>query len=256
MHLELLDRFDDYQRVENIWKDLAEASNCSYFLSWGWIQNWIETLPKEVPLKLAVLTNGSGPRSAFFLGRAQMAKQGVFRSEAYLLNQTGNWAYDRLYIEHNSVLHSNQGPCSLQQIVDSLPGKWEELYLSVLAPSSFPANDLNIAPPHEVMIANVIPCPYVDLQQAREHPKGLSCFAQLEHAVAGQAHLSALREQGSGGRRSCPRRVQRLTDLRRIDHFARSLVAKAEQAGAFHSDYFRAFHRRLIENRFSAGESS
>jgi CelD/BcsL family acetyltransferase involved in cellulose biosynthesis len=254
MHLELLDRFDDYQRVENIWKDLAAASKCSYFLSWGWIQNWIETLPREVPVKLAVLTNGAGPRSAFFLGNTQMAKQGIFRSKAYRLNQTGNWDYDRLYIEHNSVLHSTQGPCSLQQIVDNLPGKWEELYLSALAPSNFPANGLEISPPHQIMIANVIPCPYVDLQQARENPKGY--LALLSSNARSQVKRSYKLYEARG-----PLVTEVAEDVATALQIYDELIALHEawwqrrnKPGAFHSDYFRAFHRRLIEKRFQAGE--
>ncbi len=147
LQLELLDRFDDYARIEHVWKQLSVGSDCSYFLSWGWVQNWIETLPREVSVKLAVLADGGSPRVAFFLGRANVVKQHIFRSKAYLINQTGHWEYDRLYIEHNSVLQSGEQACSLQQIVDSLPGDWEELYLSALAPDSFLANDLKIAPP-------------------------------------------------------------------------------------------------------------
>ena len=254
MHLELLDRFDDYQQVEKIWQDLAAASNCSYFLSWGWIQNWIETLPREVPVKLAVIANGTGPRSAFFLGQARMAKQGIFRSNAYLLNQTGNWAYDRLYIEHNSVLHSNQGPCSLQQIVDCLPGNWEELYLSALAPSNFPANALEIAPPHEVMIANVIPCPYLDLQLARESSKGY--LALLSSNARSQVKRSYKLYESRG-----PLVTEVAGDVPAALKIYDELIAlheawwqKRNKPGAFQSDYFRAFHRRLIEKRFHTGE--
>ena len=254
MHLELLDRFDDRRRVEDIWQNLAASSNCSYFLSWGWIQNWIETLPREIPVKLAVLTNGAGPRSAFFLGRAQVANQGIFRSKAYLLNQTGNWTYDRLYIEHNSVLHSDQGPCSLQQIVDSLPGEWEELYLSALAPSSFPANDLQIAAPHEILIANVIPCPYVDLQQARDNPKGYT--ALLSSNARSQIKRSYKLYEGRG-----PLVAELAQDVPTALAIYDELIALHEawwqrrsKPGAFHSEYFRAFHRRLIERRFHSGE--
>ncbi len=254
LHLELLDRFDDYARIEHVWKNLSAESDCSYFLSWGWVQNWIETLPKEVSVKLAVLANGTGPRSAFFLGHANVVKQHVFRSKAYLMNQTGNWDYDRLYIEHNSVLQSSAEACSLQQIVDHLPGDWEELYLSALAPSSFLANDLKIAPPYELMIANVMPSPFVDLQMVREKSGGH--LALLRSSVRSQVKRTYKLYEARG-----PLVCEVATDLPQALEIYSELIELHEawwkerkKPGAFHSEYFRAFHRRLIENRFSAGE--
>ena len=254
LHLDLLDRFDDYARIEHVWKNLSAESDCSYFLSWGWVQNWIETLPREIPVKLAVLANGTGPRSAFFLGHANMVKQRVFRSKAYLVNQTGNWDYDRLYIEHNSVLQSSREACSLQQIVDNLPGDWEELYLSALAPSSFLANDLNIAPPYEVMIANVMPSPFVDLQMVRAKSGGH--LALLRSTVRSQIKRAYRLYEAQG-----PLVCEVASDLPQALEIYAELIELHEawwqqrkKPGAFHSQYFRAFHRRLIENRFSTGE--
>jgi len=254
LQLELLDRFDDYARIEQLWTKLSAESDCSYFLSWGWVQTWIETLPKEVSVKLAVLTDDAGPRCAFFLGHANVVKQHVFRSKAYLVNQTGHWDYDRLYIEHNSVLQSSQNACSLQQIVDSLPGDWEELYLSALAPTSFLANDLKIAPPYEVMIANVMPAPWVDLKMAREHSGGY--FALLRSSVRSQVKR-AYRLYETRGPLAC----EIAGNLSEAQDIYTELIALHEawwqqrkKPGAFRSPWFREFHRRLIEKRFSAGE--
>lgn len=254
LNLQLLDRAADYARIEHVWKELSAESDCSYFLSWGWIQNWLETLPKEVPVKLAVLENGTGPRSAFFLGQANMVKQHVFRSKAYLMNQTGNWEYDRLYIEHNSILQSSHGACSLQQIVDHLPGDWEELYLSALAPLSSPANDLKIAPPYEVMIANVMPAPYVDLQMAREHSGGY--LGLLRASVRSQVKRThrLYQERGTLECETARELPQALEIYDELITLHEAWWQQRNKPGAFRSPFFRAFHRRLIENRFSTGE--
>ena len=254
LKLELLDRFEDYARIEQLWTKLSAESDCSWFLSWGWVQNWIETLPRDVPVKLAVLVDKSGPRAAFFLGRANVVKQYVFRSKAYLVNQTGNWDYDRLYIEHNSILRSDEHACSLQQIIDSLPGDWEELYLSALAPTSFLANDLRVEPPCEIMIANVMPAPWVDLKKAREHKSGY--LGLLRSSVRSQVKRAFRLYEERG-----PLVCEIASNLSEALNIYTELIALHEawwqqrkKPGAFRSPWFREFHRRLIEKRFSAGE--
>lgn len=254
LELQLLDRFDDLDRIEAVWQKLSAESECSFFLSWGWVQNWLETLPREVPVKLAVLSGDEGPRCAFFLGRANVARQHVFRSKAYLVNQTGNWDYDRLYIEHNSVLQSRGDACSLQQIVDSLPGEWEELYLSAVAAGSRLANDLKISRPYEVMIANEMPAPWVDLKMAREQKGGY--LSLLRSSVRSQVKRACKGYEARG-----PLVCEVAATLSQALDIYTELMALHEawwrqrkKPGAFHSPWFREFHRRLIEKRFCAGE--
>jgi CelD/BcsL family acetyltransferase involved in cellulose biosynthesis len=255
MRLELLDIFGDYARVENIWKKFSENCECSYFQSWGWIENWITSLPKRAPVKLAVLWDNAEPVSAFFLGRENVVNQVLFRSKAYLLNQTGKWAYDRLYIEHNLVFRSGACNASLQQIIELLPRDWEEFYLSALAPASFPANDLaQIGPPYELMIAKEIPSPYVDLQLVRKRSGdyiallGSNVRSQIRRAYRlYEARGPIVREVA----KDLPSALEIYDEL--IDLHTASW-RKRKKAGAFATAYFRDFHRQLIEKRHGAGE--
>lgn len=254
LHLELLDRFTSRDRIEQVWKDLSETSECSYFLSWGWVQNWIETLPKDASVQLAILAEGTAPRCAFFLGSANLVKRGAGRGKAYLLNQTGNWDYDRLHIEHNSVLQSGENPCSLQQILDNLPGDWEELYLSALASTGSLADDLRAAPPYEVTIANRMPAPYVDLEVVRQTPGGH--LALLPSNVRGQVKRANRLYEAQGEllcevARTLPQALNIYEELIALN---REWWRRRKQSSAFRTEYFRIFHRRLIENRFSTGE--
>jgi CelD/BcsL family acetyltransferase involved in cellulose biosynthesis len=255
MRLELLDIFDDFARVESIWKRFSESCECSYFQSWGWIENWISSLPRRAPVKLAVFSEGPEPVSAFFLGRENVVNQRLFRSKAYLLNQTGKWAYDRLYIEHNQVFRSGACTASLQQIIELLPSDWEEFYLSALAPASFPANDLSqIGPPYELIIAKEIPSPYVDLELVRK--RSGDYFALLGSNARSQIRRAYRLYEARG---AIVREVAR--DLPGALAIYDELMAlhtaswrKRKKAGAFATAYFRDFHRKLIEKRHAAGE--
>ena len=104
MELELLDPRQDRAVVAAVWQALAKVSPHSYFLSWGFVEPWLDSLPPGTDLKLAVLRESGAAAAAAFLGRSRVVRQKVFRSEAWLLNQTGSRALDQLYIEDNGLL--------------------------------------------------------------------------------------------------------------------------------------------------------
>jgi hypothetical protein len=45
MRFELIPVGGNLKRIREIWESLEENANTSYFLSWGWIENWITSLP-------------------------------------------------------------------------------------------------------------------------------------------------------------------------------------------------------------------
>lgn len=251
LRLELLDCVRDYAQIERVWKPLSEISHCSYFLSWGWVQNWLQTLPKAIPIKLAVLFNGDTARCAFFLGSTP-AKRGQSSAKIYYLNRTGNENYDRVYVGQNAVLQAAPHTCTLQQIVDCLPGAWEEMQFEAIAPSGSLAH--NLGTPYEAIVSSRQPSPYVDLNAVRTDPGGH--LALLQPNVRGQVKRAIRLYESRGELRS-----EVAKSLSRAMEIYEELIAlhrewwrKRQQRGSFDFDYFRLFHRRLIENRFSAGE--
>jgi len=48
--LELIPVGEDLKQIRQIWECLEKNSNTSYFLSWGWVENWIASLPDHVKL--------------------------------------------------------------------------------------------------------------------------------------------------------------------------------------------------------------
>src|SRR3954451_12621454 len=105
--LELIDR-SARERIQDIWLGLSAIVRPSYFLSWSWTENWLDLLPPEVPMQLAVISADGVPCLAFFLGSRRMQRHGFISSNARFLNTCGIDDYDELVIEYNSWLATDR----------------------------------------------------------------------------------------------------------------------------------------------------
>jgi hypothetical protein len=257
MPLELLDVFGNEARIESVWRDLSAVCEHSYFQSWGWIENWLANLPKTVSLKLAIVRAGNEPKpqAAFFLGHDTVVNQNVFRSRAFVLNQTGKWEFDRLYIEHNLILRRKDCGLTLREMLEMLPPDWEEFYLNALDRETFPGNDLADLPaPCELMIAKEMPCRYVDLDKVRQ--KSGDYLALLGSSVRSQVKRAykLYEAQGRLATEVGDTLPAALSIYQELIELHNASWQKRNEAGAFATEYFREFHRTLIEKRLASGE--
>ncbi len=253
MRLELLD--PRTPEAAAVWQELARECPHSYFLSPGWVRHWLSTLPPAADVKLAVIRDGTAPVAAAFLGHASVVRQRLFRSTAWLLNQTGDRALDQLYIEDNAFLIRPGGALSACELLAMLPGKWEELYLSGIDPRT-PTGALlrEVGEPYQLLIANRIPAPYVDLAALRAQRKDY--LAALGSNTRSQIRRSyKLYEAQAPLRREVAANVaQALSIYAELVELHQQWWNGRGQRGAFANSYFDAFHRGLIERRFRAGE--
>jgi CelD/BcsL family acetyltransferase involved in cellulose biosynthesis len=239
-------------RIREVWCGLEALSRPSYFLSWGWVETWLDALPASAPITLYVARRAGAPVAAFFLGARTQWRHHVLPSRGLHLNQVGDGAYDEICIEYNGMVHNGQPP-AFTEILDQLSGDWDELYLPALDADDALARGLVADHAHlRLRIDGKTPSPMVDLAKVRD---------------AGD-YLKVL----GGNTRSQIRRSQKLYGARgklvlevaaSLDQ-ARSvfdeLVALHRHAwrdrgesGAF-LPFVHDFHRRLIERRFTAGE--
>src|SRR5262245_19053602 len=93
-------------RVEEIWRALEARSAASFFLSWGWIENWLACLPRDAQPRLALVLEDDLPAAAFFLGHQRIRRLGVLPTDALFVNATGSPRLDRLGVEHNGILRA------------------------------------------------------------------------------------------------------------------------------------------------------
>ncbi|NVB82140.1 MAG: GNAT family N-acetyltransferase [Kofleriaceae bacterium] len=247
MRLELLDAH--LPRVESIWRELEARAKPSYFLTWGWMENWLACLPRREMPQLAVLSRGGKTIAACFLGRRRLRRHGLITSRALFVNNTGLDAYDELCLEHNTMLADGGG--ALAALVEALPPNWDELYVPAADESVFAAIAKAPPPGTRVRIDREVANYHVDLDKVRASSGGYV-------ALLGSSTRAQLRK---AQRHAGDVTYEVATDAKQALEIYGEMVALHQrtwrergQAGAFADPWFDRFHRRLIEQRFSLGE--
>lgn len=255
MTLDLLNPRTNFDAVQAIWQALTAECPHSFFLSWGWIDTWLACLPADADVQLAVARQDGEPVAAAFVGHARMVRQKLFRSTAYLLNQTGSRVLDQLYIEDNAFLCRESVNLSLSDVLAQLPGAWEELYLSGVDPRTPTGRMLErVASPYQVLIANRIPAPFIDLAAIAASRKDY--LAALSSNTRSQIRRCyKLYETGGPLVREVASDISSALDIySELVNLHQHWWKLRGQNGAFASPWFDRFHRMLIERRFKAGE--
>lgn len=248
--LSLLDPSDP--RIEPLWRRLELEAPASYFLSWGWIENWLACLPADERPPLVVVSHDDAPAAAFFLARRRTRRHLAFVSRALYVNATGDARHDGLRVEHNGVLRSPASPVTLETVLGLLPDAWDELYLPAVDRSALPEpGKLADGDAFRIRIDRELPAPYVDLDSVRSVDGGY--LALLSSSMRAQIRR-ARREVGeltieiAGDERHA---LDIYAELVRLH--ARRWHMRGER-GAFGDPWFDQFHRRLITNRLLHGE--
>jgi CelD/BcsL family acetyltransferase involved in cellulose biosynthesis len=244
-------------RIRDVWCGLEAVSPPSYFLSWGWVETWLEALPPSTAIKLYVARRAGAPVAAFFLGARTLWRHGLLPSRTLHLNQTGRDEFDEICIEYNGMVHD--GPPPVAEILARLPGGWDELYFPALDEAGPVAAALSAdgaaatrgRGPH-LRVDRRIPSPLVDLAKVRaagDYLKllGSSTRSQIRRTqkLYGARGAVVLEVASSAGQARAY--FDELVALHRRAWAARG------QAGAF-LPFVLAFHHRLIARRFDTGE--
>jgi hypothetical protein len=255
MNLNLLNISTDLDKIKAIWSQLSSDSNSSYFLSWGWIENWITSLADDHQLWLGVISEKEIPQVAFFLGETRVIRNNVFRSCGLFLNTTGIPLYDSLCIEYNAMIYSNPLECSFKQVLDLLPRRWDEFFMPGLDSYSFPGNCLDepILPYH-IVIEGEDKSYYVNLELVRKTEGGyLSLLssntrAQIRRSYRGFESKGRVTAEVAMDLADAMNIYEEMVELHQKTWLARG------KTGAFEADYFRNFHEELIRKRIDHGE--
>lgn len=248
----------DMSLIEKYWQMLSRRCAHHYFLSWGWMSTWLETLPAENNVRLIVGFIDEEPMVAFFMGTAKRRKYGIFSSRIVSLNTTGMPYFDKLYLEYNSVLADPSIPLDSDLLFRSIDNMvWDEVHLPGLS------------------------LQFMDKLRNLLDRDGANFFALIdEQSSAAYVDLDAVRAAEmdylsflSSNRRSQIRRsikeyekdgvidIVEAGTLQEAQDFFDGLVGLHQKewterggAGAFSNEYLFEFHKKLIASRFSEGE--
>lgn len=226
--------------AERIWRALDPHS---FFLSWGWIENWLACLPRDRAPRLAVWRDES---CAFFIAKQFLLRHRVIPSRALYLNVTGIERLDELWLEYNGV--AGREP-AIGALIDALDSRWDELFLPALRDDALGGVREGMHGPYRIAIDRRVPCHVVDLARVRaaDYPSLLSSQTrgQLRRA---QRKAGELRVDIAATAREAIAIYDELVAL----HGA--LWRAKGKPGAFADPWFDRVHRRLIAQRFGAGE--
>ncbi len=241
-------------QIQERWAGLAGGVG-TFALCPTWVNAWLECLGPEPQLSLVTLRRGQEPVAAFFLGRRRAAWRGIIPIDSLYLNATGWPDYDSIFIEYNGMALPGPEPPRLEEVLDALPGDWDELYLPGLDMSCFPGDQLgSLSGRYKVREDQRTPSPFMDLELVRGQQG--DCLNLLGSKM--RAHLRRTQRfyEALG-----PVALEEARDLGRA-HEMFELMAQVHgqrwqadgQEGAFASDYQRRFHHRIIESGFPRGQ--
>ena len=245
MRLELLAASDP--RVESSWRELEALAHPTYFLTWGWIENWLACLGPERAPQLALITDGDVV-AAFFLGRQRKVRHHVLPSRAMFLNSTGIPSFDELCIEHNTILCRPGVAPALTRWLELLPHDWDELFLPAVDRDT--VWGLDSSSKYRVHIDREVAAPFVDLARVRSANDYVSLLGSNT-----RAHIRrAFRAIGACHLEVAQNVEQALEIYQELVALHTASWARRQQPGAFADPWFDHFHRRLIAQRFAHGE--
>lgn len=250
--LELLDARDEH--VERIWQALEGHAQPSYFLSWGWIRNWLAALPAEDRPALAVIREGGEPHAAFFLARRRVRRSLLLTSDALYFNATGSPRLDERGIECNGMLAAPGARRSLATVLELLPGDWDELYLPALDRYAF--DDLRapsspLATRFRVRFLREETAPFVDLDAVRGVEGGYEALVSASTRTQLQGARSLVGDLEVEVAEGEPHAMDIFDELLQLH--ARRWAARGLR-GAFADSWVERFHRSLIRDRLPHGE--
>ncbi len=242
--------------IEVTWGLLSAKCTTSYFLSWGWIQAWLQELPNECKVYFVQKCQDGKTVLAFFVGVKVLTRSKFFKIKQLCLNVSGHREYDNIWIEYNGFLCSKgHREHDLMKTLKAVPLAWDEVYLPGLDMSGFPGNSLSsLSSPFQYVEDDSTVSPYVDLEKIRH--AGGDYLSLLSSNTRSQIRRSfrILEEVGSVELEVPASLVHAFQIYREMVDLHQATWEAREEVGVFSSQLFCRFHERLIRNRFDKGE--
>ncbi|MES5481940.1 GNAT family N-acetyltransferase [Bradyrhizobium sp. INPA03-11B] len=99
-----IEPLQDIAKLETCWRELEARATHSFYLSWLWVGTWLNHLPRGAhPHVLIAQTSGRTVGLAIVCRRTVWSL-GAHGRARWLLSETGDAGFDRLFIEYNGIL--------------------------------------------------------------------------------------------------------------------------------------------------------
>lgn len=242
----------DKDEIREFWLELQSRSSCCFFLSWGWVSVWLDTIPESSKLDFVLAHKNGQPHCCFFIGIKEGLQHGLFYKTRAYLNETGDDAIDDLTIEFNGVLGTMDKADWRCLMSDAQFSDLEELYLHNISEMTFA--QLEFGEGWQIRESQQKPSYYVDLAGVRAggrpYVKSLSSNKRSQIKKS----LAYYEEGGEVTVHEASTAAEALSFLDKLIDLHQQQWTSRGAPGAFAGDLFIRFHRQLIEERFASGE--
>jgi CelD/BcsL family acetyltransferase involved in cellulose biosynthesis len=244
--IEVQDRYDR-EDLRQKWVTLERQCRPSFFLSWRWIGAWI-AVAATAPLLVKCYRHGE--IVALGLLQRHTRRRGLIAARQLCLHETGDAVLDAPMIEHNGFLIAQEDEglvATILQYLQSDAGAWDEILLSGISTNTA----------REAQTAGLI------LNIDREYPIFVARLSKDRPWLEGRSKglRAQLRQSRSFAEQMGPVELVAASGvLESVAFFEQMVVLHSKywrsrkKAGAFATDYSRAFHRHLIATPEAGGE--
>lgn len=248
-----LDALESIAWLETSWKELEARVSHSFFLSWLWIGTWLRHIPDGAHPHVLVARSSGKIVGLAIICRRRAWSLGPHARTRWLLNETGDTRFDRLFIEYNGIL-AEQSDAIISAGLNALTSRLhrsDQLVLSGIDPdleatASRAAGRAGLVT--EVKKADA--ALWVDFAPVRQ--RGGDYRATLGRSTR-QAVNRAMRlyaERGPVELRIMETTTEALAAFNLLSDFHRSRWGRK---GAFANPGFRPFHEELIARGVPTG---
>jgi hypothetical protein len=233
--------------LEERWRELAENSPHSFFLSWPWISTWLHCVQPTVTPMLLTVSSGAQLIAAAIIVKKMIWRHGLIPVKTWVLNATGDRRFDNICTGHERA--------AWEEVLDHFSAReknWDEFHLDGVPPwlaEAWAARGLAVRHSRQDVGR------FLDLGQVRANAN-CSCIGLL----APRARTRLRHTMASVERRFGPLVVSEATTIEEARGFFSALKelhikrwGDQPNGDAFDRPFFERFHLELIARCFADG---
>ena len=251
MRTEFVDPRRDPEATKSIWVELSGVSPHSYFLSWSWVETWLETLPDYCDVKLAVVVCDGKPAIACFVGFRKITRHGFVTSRSCFVNETGFEDPDSLVVEFNGVLSRPDTFSTASHLLSAIEPSWDEIHIRRAERGVWEHVSV---PGTRVFVTRTVPSPFVKLAGITAVPDYLGKLSSNTRQQIRRAYRLYEDAYGPVYLEYASNHTQAMDIYSELVALHQARWIGVGKPGAFASKYFSEFHTTLIERCFKTGE--
>jgi CelD/BcsL family acetyltransferase involved in cellulose biosynthesis len=254
----LCEPLSDTSKLERLWTELCDRSDCSFFLTWDWIGSWLSEMPNPSPLLLSVYDGPTVVALALF--QPTSIHRAFGQARALMLHQSGDPSADLITIEYNGILTDRRYTQHVESGLFSFLTKagifghgrkhWQEIHVALAtATLSDIARQVGLITTERVRM----PSWFVDLNLVRAG--GKHYLDNLSPNTRQQIRRSMRMYEQRGPIKATPAHTvdEALEFLDELKSLHQETWTYRGKPGSFASSHFERFHRTLIRRCVERG---